>query len=57
VKAKKQKINGRDLLVGVIIGFLIAIILSSIFNAYVFKRIITQNRAQSEQIKFLLENN
>lgn len=57
MKYGKRKINQRDLLLGIIIGFLIAIILSSLLNAYIFKRIIQENRAQSNMIQMLLDRN
>lgn len=57
MKYGKRKINQRDLLLGIIIGLLIAIILSSLLNAYIFKRIIQENRAQSNMIQMLLDRN
>ena len=55
--AKQKKTNVRDLIIGIVIGFLIALVLSSIFNAYIFKTIIRENRAQSETIQELMERN
>ena len=55
--AKKARANIRDLFIGVVIGFLLAIIISSLFNAYIFKTLIRENRTQSQMIQTLLERN
>lgn len=52
-----KKINKRDLIIGVAVGFLTALILSSLINAFIFKRIIQENRTQAEMIRTLLIEN
>ena len=54
--AKQRNINKRDFVLGFIIGILLAIILSSVLNAIIFKRIITENRAQRVLIQNLLSD-
>lgn len=55
--AKQKRVNKKDFILGFIIGSLIAIILSSLLNAVIFKKIIRENRAQSEQIQLMLNYN
>lgn len=55
--AKQKRVNVRDLALGVAVGFLLAIILSSLLNVIIFKKIIRENRAQSEQIQLMLTDN
>lgn len=55
--SKTKKVSKRDFLLGFTTGILFAIILSSIFNAVIFKRIINENRAQRVLIQQMLEKN
>jgi len=54
---KQKNVNKRDFILGFIIGILLAIILSSILNAIIFKKIITENKAQRVLIQQFLDEN